>query len=220
MLKNLAALLCAFLLTACGGGGDDGPAPAKPEREPLSGPQTLYILGNSVTSYGIPIPADGWFGTWGMAATAPEKDFAHLTAAAVNAALVIRPSADVELRPADAHQYLDSRVNGIDSTSLVVIQLADNARAPLEPFRVALVAILERVKVARRLVCVGTWWPDPQKDALVKSECESRGGTFVYIGDLKAKDVHLFEYPGWSVNEHPHDWGMARIAERVTAALR
>jgi hypothetical protein len=215
--KLTAALALCLAFAACGGGGDDAPTS---QRQPLSGPQTLYILGNSVTSYGIPIPADGWFGTWGMAATAPEKDFAHLTASAVNATLIIRPSADVELHGAASLDRLEWRVDGIDSTSLVVIQLADNARAPLGTFRAALVPVLDRVKHARRLVCVGTWWTDAEKDALVKAECESRGGTFVYIGDLKAKDVHLFEYPGASVNEHPHDYGMSKIAERVVAALR
>jgi hypothetical protein len=42
--------------------------------------ERVLFLGNSITRHG-PAPKIGWTGDWGMAASARDKDYAHLVAA-------------------------------------------------------------------------------------------------------------------------------------------
>lgn len=219
--KILSACLVA-LLTACGGGGDPEPEPAAPAAQSYP---AAVIIGNSLVKYANQIPSDGWFGTWGMAASAENKDFAHLTAAAFGVTYpALRVGSQLEQHPAENMAMVNDLSAGVTADSLVVVELADNARAPLAPFAAAYVALLEKVKHARRLVCVSTWWPDAEKDLMIRTECEKRGGRVAYIGDLQYSPTNLdrlgYQFPGASVNEHPHDWGMAQIAARVIAAAR
>ena len=59
-------LLCFLSISSC---SDSEKAPEKKELNVL-------ILGNSVLAH-QPAPDLGWYGDWGMAATAPENDFVH-----------------------------------------------------------------------------------------------------------------------------------------------
>jgi Rieske Fe-S protein len=72
-------------------------------------------------------------------------------------------------------------------------------------------------------VCVSTWWEEPSKDAVIASACEAHGGRYVYIGDILTDPANRDrlegpQYTDASVQDHPHDWSMARIAERIVAA--
>lgn len=51
---------------------------AKPYDKPLK----VLIVGNSLTAHAA-APSKGWLGTWGMAASVPEKDYAHLLQAEI-----------------------------------------------------------------------------------------------------------------------------------------
>jgi hypothetical protein len=74
------------------------------------------------------------------------------------------------------------------------------------------------------LVCVSTWWQNPEIDALIQAACAAHGGRYAYIGDLRTDpantDLQTVQYSNWQVNDHPRQWGHQHIAERVLLQLQ
>lgn len=188
-----------------------------------AGPKAVFI-GNSIT-YSIATPSMGWDHTSGMSASSSETDFAHLVAAALG---VESPSitnfSALERDPAANKWLIPDFTSGIDEATAVTIELGDNVPlARLSEFADAYDALLGSAKHGRSLVCVSTWWEEPSRDAVIASACEAHGGTYVYIGDILTDPANRDrlegpQYTDPSVQDHPHDWSMARIAQRVVAA--
>ncbi|HEY0886533.1 MAG TPA: carbohydrate binding domain-containing protein [Ramlibacter sp.] len=194
-----------------------------PVAQGTSGPKAV-IIGNSIT-YSIATPSIGWDHTSGMSASATETDFAHLVAAAlgVESPTVTNFSA-LERDPAANKWLIPDYTAAIDAATAVTIELGDNvALARLSEFADAYDALLAAARHGRSLVCVSTWWKEPSKDAVIASACEAHAGTYVYIGDIFTDPANRDrlegpQYTDPSVQDHPHDWSMARIAERIVAA--
>jgi alpha-galactosidase len=196
------------------------PAPAPARQPPATGQfSDLVIIGNSITKIG-PNASLGWTGDWGMAATSPEKDFAHLTAAAMGLPLTPLNFSPLEKDPMGNLWQIPSYVQYASSRSAVVVELGDNVPEGGAPqFALGYGALLDALHVAR-LVCVSTWWKDDAKDAVIEQGCKAHGGKYVFIGDIypnRADDIG--RYANVDVDRHPHDWSMQVIATRVTAAL-
>ena len=225
------ALLCT--LVACGGGGDSDPgaAPAPADHVPAA---SLAIIGNSITF--VPRTPGLWEHDGGMAASDADHDYAHLVARGMSiASPLITNFADLERNPADAINKIDTATPvkeqiatvtaGIDAKTAVVIQLGDNAApADLAQFGAAYAALLDAASARLALVCVSTFWEHTGKDAVIKAACEAHGGSYVYIGDIFRDPANRDlldgpQYANATVKAHPHDWSMARIAERVLSAL-
>jgi hypothetical protein len=193
---------------------------------PMAGFSSIkgVFIGNSI-SYSFPTATLQWNHASGMAASSAQTDYAHMTAAALNiGAPSITNFAGLERDPATNVPVIPQVTAGIDSSTAVTIELGDNATAAdLPAFSTAYNSLLDAASHGRSLVCVSTWWQDASKDATIKSACESHGGTYVYIGDVRtdpANRDHLDgpQYADASVNDHPHDWSMAQIAARIAAA--
>lgn len=230
-LLTLGASALLSLLAACGGGGDSAPgAPAEGPR-----PAHLVVIGNSIARHG-PAPDIGWTHDSGMAASSASTDYAHLVAAGLGiASPTVINFADLERNPLDVINAIDTttpllqqiaaNTSGIDERTAVVVQLSDNAPVETMPdFSVAYADLLVAAAKRQVLVCVGSFWFAPEKDAVVKAACEANGGRYVYIGDLRTSPANRDQiegpqYSNAAVQSHPHDWSMARIAERVLAAL-
>lgn len=188
-----------------------------------AGPKAVFI-GNSIT-YSIATPSMGWDHTSGMSASSTETDFAHLVAAAlgIESPSVTNFSA-LERDPAANKWLIPDYTAVIDEATAVTIELGDNvALARLSEFADAYDALLAAADRGRSLVCVSTWWKEPSKDAVIASACEAHGGSYVYIGDILTDPANRDrlegpQYTDPSVQDHPHDWSMARIAERIVAA--
>lgn len=209
----LSAILC-ITLAACGGGGSDTPTSA-PAAAPVVTYSALRVIGNSLT-YHWPNPAIGWAGSWGMAASAAEKDFAHLTAAALAVPLTPFNFSGIEYRTPEFIGSIPEVTGGIDAQTAVVVQLGDNAYHGA--FEEGYGKLLDAVKGAKRLVCTTTWWKTPARDEVIRRQCLAHGGTVVEIGDIFKARLGIYEDP--SVDSHPGDVAMAEIAKRVVAALR
>lgn len=167
----------------------------------------LLFLGNSLTyipvdaTY-VPRKSDWGPGGWGMAASAPEKDYVHITAKAMGLPFVAMNLYQNERFP-DAP--LPSFT--VNPGTIVVIQLGENGEAAKYGDLVA------RAKAGFRLVCFSTYGPNPVND-VQRPKCEAAGGTWI-------DDTDIWNTPAYMGQEsHPSDAGMAEMARRLLAVLK
>lgn len=207
-------------------GGDLGPEPIFVGLVSTFDATKGVFIGNSIT-FSPANPAVGWDHSSGMAASSAATDFAHLAGEALH---LWSPTfinfAALEREPAANRSRIAELTAAIDDATAVTIQLGDNVApdpARIAEFTTAYHELLDAAKRGRSLVCVSTWWELWAKDTMIQEACEARGGTYVYIGDIRydPKNRDPFEGPQYtdpSIQDHPHDWSMALIAERVIAA--
>lgn len=197
-----------------------------------AGGERMVFLGNSITLHGV-MTSIGWTNQCGMAASAPEKDYVHLTVA------------DLERR---LGRKIDYRVQNIADfergwktwnaasleplvafkPSLLVVAIGENmanlASEDAPRFEARLTEIINRFRAANsscRIVLRGVFWANAAKDEALRHVAERTGAKFVVTEDLgrrnEMKAIGLFEHPG--VQHHPGDRGMAEIAKRIVEAL-
>lgn len=187
---------------------------------------SLLVIGNSITQHGAD-PSIGWTGDWGMAASAEDKDFAHLSAASFTMPLTIVGGAPAEEDPIENGQaVLEQAGAAISPRTLVVIQLGDNVLpANLTTFQPIYDDLAREASQGRAFLCLSSYWNHygPATDQLMQESCMGHGGTWVPIGDIYTNPNNpdymgppQFSNPG--VQMHPHDWSMAQIADRVYSA--
>lgn len=192
----------------------------------------VLVYGNSIALHG-PKPDIGWTNSWGMAASAREKDFAHLVVAGLeaklgkkadsrirnvaslernfttNVATVAEIAADAKWAPDYVVIAIGENVPAIDASNASVYTkfLADMAR----PF----------ANAGAKVVLRSPFW----KNAL-KAECTAKaaaevGAVYVDVGSLGSsaenKAIGLFSHAG--VANHPGDLGMRRIADLILAGF-
>lgn len=220
MAARIIPFFIALLLSACGGGGqDEAPTTATPAAAPPT-ITALHVIGNSLTLH-TPIPEIDWFGSWGMAASSADKDFAHVAAKALGVPLQVRGFSGIEYDFATYIPHIGDVTFEITPTTAVVVQLGDNVQVPtLAEFEPAYSLLLDKAMKGSVLLCLSTWWENPAKDVVIKRQCEAHGGRYLYIGDIypTRKDV-VGTFTNLGVDKHPHDWSMSVIGARVAAAL-
>ena len=195
-----------------------------------SGKRLLFV-GNSITWHA---PADpvGWAGDWGMAATAPEKDYVHQVAAMVCGAAAA-PAVCIcqaaawerayktggESRP----RYESAREFDAD---VIVMRLIENC--VVEEFDAAefkaalgdLLAYLNKSGKAKIILTTG-FWSHVGNPAILEYAAEKALPCAV-LDDLgqqpEMRADGLFEHAG--VAAHPGDRGMRAIAERIFEELK
>lgn len=232
--RGRATLILLGLAIAClpapNRGADDGPKVGT-----LRVGKILF-LGNSITRH-APAPDIGWTGDWGMAASSREKDYVHLllgrVAREAGAApkAMIRNIADFERKQTDfciAEGLKDELAFGPD---VVILAIGENAPSPRtdearKRFADALRDLL--AELARhghpKVFVRGEFWPDAEKERILKQACGDAGGVFVDLAKVAADPAHAarseraIDHAG--VAGHPGDRGMAAIAEELWRAIR
>ncbi len=196
----------------------------------------VLVYGNSIARH-TPWPKIGWTNDWGMAASAPEKDFAHLVAAGLEdrlgkkGDLRVRNMAPLERsftndtsrmmaaeRSADVAWAPDYVVIAVGENSPVVTDanshlyvkfLADLAR----PFA----TLPKRPKIVMR----SPFFYNKRKAELTERAAKEVGAVYVDVGELGKKDenkaIGLFWHKG--VANHPGDLGMKRLADLILAGF-
>jgi len=195
----------------------------------------ILFLGNSITLHG-PSAAVSWSGNWGMAASAPEKDYVHVLVDSIARIRGRRPEMMAD-NIADFERHFES----YDPRSrlakhlafrpdLVIIAIGENvpalttdqARATFESRLVDLLKIV-RANGNPTILVRSCFWPEKTKDAILKKAGTQVGGIFVDIGQL-SKDESNFarserSYAHAGVAGHPGDKGMKAIADALLRAL-
>ena len=190
----------------------------------------ILFYGNSIAMH-APLSTIGWTNDWGMAASAPEKDFVHLVAKgleartggkadwrirkmyalerniATNVATVAEIATDVAWGPDYVVIAIGENVPKIDSTNAADYRrlLADIAR----PFA--------SMSKPPKIVMRAPFWTNEAKAKCTAEAAAEVGAVYVDAGPLGLQDENkalgLFAHKG--VANHPGDLGMRRLADLV-----
>lgn len=208
----------------------NGKAVVRMDKPAGSGHRVLFV-GNSITLHGVK-PEIGWHGEWGMAASAPEKDYVHRVMAMVrahdeDAACAVCQVASWERQYKDGGETLErfsvAREFGAD---IIVIRMVENcSKEDVQPDVFCtelrrLLSYLDPDGTARVVIGTG-FWRHPLDEALRRFAAEN-GTALVELGDLGERDemkaIGLFAHEG--VANHPGDRGMEAIAARLFEAMQ
>ena len=188
----------------------------------------VLVYGNSIALHG-PYPEIGWTNDWGMAASARDKDFAHLVVAGLESQLGER--ADYRIRNL-ALLERNFTTNLSDFTEIA----ADVAWAPdYVVLAIGVPTITEETaddyteflrSLARPLaesaghpavVMRSPFWRNSAKAACTAQAARDVGATYIDAGPLGDDDsnkaIGLFAHAG--IQNHPGDLGMRRLADII-----
>ena len=190
----------------------------------------VLIYGNSIALHGI-APHIGWTNLWGMAASAREKDFAHLVVSGLEAKrggradFRIRNLATVERNiTANLADFPDLADDVEYAPDYVVIALGENVpgldAAGADAYRSLLVSLARPlVASAKRppVVLRSPFWKNAVKAKCTALAAAEVGAAYVDAGPLgdnpENMALGLFAHQG--VARHPGDLGMKRLADLI-----
>lgn len=196
-------------------------------------PSGLACIGNSITFHGR-APRIGWDGNWGMAATRDDRDYCSLLGKRladggyISQALPQRINdSGVERGEGDWAQSFRETVTPITS-DYVVVFLGDNVPrtdTEGEAFAARLHGALGALggHYRKGLIVVGTWWPRPELERVLKAEAVVVGARFVSLralwskAELKAGKERSIANAGVAI--HPGDHGMSEIARVIATKI-
>lgn len=207
----------------------------QPEKTGSEKAKRILFLGNSITLH-APSKEIGWRGNWGMAASSREKDYVHVLADALAEVWGTRPKVRME-SIVDFERGFDSydveallRRHKRFEPDLVILAIGENvpplgSKEARSRFQAALLRLLGGLKQLGNpdLFVRSCFWPNPEKDEILRESCAAAGGRFVEIGHLSsdesncARSERSFAHPG--VAAHPGDKGMRKIARELLKAI-
>jgi len=190
----------------------------------------VLFLGNSITLHGIR-PQIGWYGEWGMAASAEEKDYVH-----VAERIILAQYPDTAFCICQAAEWEVNYRNGSDKHAvyqaardfepdIIVMRIIENCKkdgfdgAAFRRELDSLLSFLDRSGNARVVLTTGFWRHPGNEDILLYAR--ERGLPCLELSDLgemdEMKALGQFEHRG--VANHPSDLGMQTIAERISQRI-
>lgn len=188
-------------------------------------PVKILVVGNSITRHG-PCADIGWNCDWGMAATAPEKDYVHrlyakLTESGRDINMRIRQCSFWErnfLKEDILSYYMEERVFDAD---IVVCRLGENVLEEDKPyFKKALEKFIAHICPTGKTIFVTCFWKNENIDEDIEKVAKFRND--ICIDGFFARDdsntaIGQFEHSG--VAGHPSDKGMETIAQAIFESI-
>lgn len=195
------------------------------------GSPRIMFVGNSITWHG-PNESLGWHGNWGMAASAPEKDYVHLVMQDItkrfpDAVFCIVQAWGWESHYKNCHHdeyFSDAKDFHPD---IILSMAADNIPAA-EFEHEAFVESINKLntylsggKPDVKIVRTSTFYGGELRNAAIQDYVKRVGAYYLDISDIRENPenlaIGLFEHNG--VAHHPGDKGMQVLAERFLTCI-
>jgi hypothetical protein len=220
LIYRLLIIAIVFSSFGCKGEGDE------PREE--NNIKTVLILGNSIVKHG-PNPDIGWYGNWGMAASAEDSDFVHLLIRDIHQ---IDPSVKVSYKgiadfERDFDTYTLSNLSSFRSHDMLIMKISENVndeKAFNDDFGLyygKLVDYLDPYQKSIKIIVDG-FWGKKYVNKMIEDYAKEKKYPFVSIHDLSLdssnKATGLFENAG--VAAHPSDKGMRMIEQRIWEKIK
>lgn len=188
--------------------------------------QRIVIVGNSITWH-PPRPSVGWNNSWGMAASAPEKDYVHLLTARFKEK---NPVAQVRIKmiarwEREHYQYDLHQLDSLRAfkPDLIIVRLGENVRPDSLHYRGEFndhfAHLLDyMVTPTTRVAVFGSFWAPNAATEAIEAVCKTRGIEYVPLSDLgddRANKAYGTQFTNPGVQEHPGDKGMQAIADCI-----
>lgn len=211
MFRTWQLLVCAALFAASIGAEEIG---------------KVLIIGNSIMKHGA-APQLGWNSTWGMAATAQEKDYAHLLYRKICNVVKQEKAPELQLaRIANENKMKGWEALKGNDADVIVIQISDNYRGKenREEFQSNYSQMIRDLRGDRDpiIVCLTNWGDGPVNE-MIRAAAAENGVLSVNLAPLAADPANRAgsegHFKNGGVNWHPGDRGMAKIAEATFAAI-
>lgn len=193
-------------------------------------PIKIFFIGNSITLH-TPSEIIGWHKSNGMAASSAAKDYAHhlINNLKIKSSdCLIENFAELENKNLEETIIGENLINLFTTKrpKITIFQLGDNVMnaKQLNVFKnnIFQLATLAK-KVNSRVFLLSTWWESKEKDEVLMRICDVLNVNYVYIGDIFSstnnEDRRIKEYAHSGVDNHPRDWGMKQISNRLHAAI-
>jgi hypothetical protein len=221
VLQKLSFILFVLVEAAC-----------SPNEEPVATQQfdKVLILGNSITLHPAE-PGIGWYGNWGMAASAPELDFVSLLSEELR-----KDNPDLELRIEHMFPF-EVFFETFDFAALqplkdwkpdlIVVRFGENIaseRVRNNNLGLALKKLIEGLDNGHnpKVIVSTTFWPNPGVNETLKTFAQTSGYPLVELTDLSAQgsNMALKLFANEAVASHPNDQGMKQIAMRLYSIIK
>jgi len=211
--------------------GEMNPGDTLYTRERIGGGSfKVLVYGNSIALHG-PYPEIGWTNDWGMAASARERDFAHLVVAGLESRRGER--ADYRIRnlallernfTTNLSDFAEIASDVAWTPDYVVVAIGENVptltadtTADYTEFLRSLARPLAESAGHPAVVMRSPFWRNAAKAACTEQAARDVGATYVDaapLGDDDAnKAIGLFAHAG--IQNHPGDLGMRRLADLI-----
>ena len=190
-----------------------------------SAPLKILVLGNSITRHG-PSEAIGWHFDWGMAASAPEKDYVHRLHAMLEESgrtsyMLVRQVARWERTFKDPACLFDYENEKSFDADVVVFRLGENVTKDDHPYlkQAAKDFISYVTPEGASVIVTSNFWKSPEKDLALSEAAADLGCSYVNIACTEESQMAIGKFEHLGVSIHPGDEGMEMIARRIFEAI-
>lgn len=188
--------------------------------------ERVVIVGNSITLHG-PLTDKGWYGNWGMAASAPNKDYVYLISQKLKK---LNPKVEIRLLVAvDFEQnyrtYDYSKVKALQdfSPDLVIMRIAENTNLKTlndyeNRYDRLITELISKSSVPKVICTTSFWTPTVEATWRIINVARNKGYILADLTPL-SKDKTYAAYamfPDLDIGSHPSDKGMQAIANLIS----
>ena len=217
--KILALLLLgsAFLISC---DSSDQAHEEPPQEEPLK----ILVIGNSITRHGA-APDIGWYGEWGMAASAPDKDFCAIVESTTGGTLEKLRAGNWEVN----FEYDQLSEATMKDPDVLIVELGENVTLSTPEmeadYEIKIVQLVNKYRQQNtKVLLISNFWYDVKKDSIENRTCQNNNYTFIDISELNTGSDYeqymaIEEYGHTGVGIHPNDLAMQIIANKILNAI-